>query len=132
MTESFEYDPHMHNLILFQVAYDLTLTGNNVKVDYSNGKNGHLLIDSTEGLLLIKALPENKAFPVTPEEISNMVNFRYALLCFLGGNGRIEIYHISVDAILSILRDWKIGDPNEVQWISPQEYMQFKSDYFIM
>ena len=131
MIQPFEYDAHMHNLTLFQIAYDLTLLRRNVKVDYSNGENGHLSIDNQDGLLLIKALPESRAFPVTPEEISNMANFRYVLLCSRDGGGKIEIYQISVEDILSICKNWKISDPNDVQWITPEEYIQFKRDYFI-
>lgn len=131
MIQPFEYDAHMHNLTLFQIAYDLTLLRRNVKVDYTHGENGHLSIDNHDGLLLIKALPESRAFPVTPEEISNMANFRYVLLCSRDGDGKIEISQISVDDLLSICKNWKISDPNEVQWITPEEYIQFKRDYFL-
>jgi hypothetical protein len=105
--------------------------GRNVKVDYTNGENGHLRIDNQDGFLLIKALPASRAFPVTPQEISNMANFRYVLLCSRDEAGKIELYQISVGDILSICKNRKIRDSNDVQWITFEEYIKFKRDYFI-
>jgi hypothetical protein len=132
LIQSFGYDTHLHNLFLFKIAYDRTMAGNKVKVDYTNGENGNLWIGGGEGLLLIKALSESRSFPITAEEVSNLANFRHALLCFFDGDSKIQIYTISVDNIISICKNWKIKDPSEVKWITPEDYFQFKRDHFTM
>lgn len=132
MIRSFGYDTHIHNLVLFQIAYDFTLIGSKVKVDYTNGENGNLRVDRYDGLLLIKALSQTGSFPITSEEVSNMANFRDALLCLLDGDGKMQIYQISVDNIILICKNWKIRHPDEIKWITPEEYFHFKRDFFIL
>ena len=132
MKDSFEYDTQMHNLILFKIAHDLTKIGNDVKVDYTIGKFGHLRIGNNDGLLLIKALPIDKSFPVTSEEISNMANFQYVLLCSIAENGSLDTYKVPVSLILSICKNWKIKGQGEVMWIELVDYLQFKTDVFAL
>ncbi|MHB8359785.1 MAG: hypothetical protein ACYDCP_09870 [Thermoplasmataceae archaeon] len=132
MRDSFEYDTQRHNLILFKIAHDLTKNGNDVKVDYTMGELGHLRIGNNNGLLLIKALPNNRAFPVTSEEISNMANFQYVLLCSIAEDGMLDIYKVPVSLILSICKNWKIKGQGEVMWIELVDYLQFKTDVFAL
>ncbi len=132
MKDSFEYDTQMHNLILFKIAHDLTKIGNDVKVDYTIGKFGHLRIGNNDGLLLIKALLIDKSFPVTSEEISNMANFQYVLLCSIAENGSLDTYKVPVSLILSICKSWQIKGRGEVMQIELADYLQFKTDVFTL
>ena len=133
MKDSFEYDTQMHNLILFKIAHDLTKIGNDVKVDYTIGKFGHLRIGNNDGLLLIKALSIDKSFPVTADEISNMANFhQYVLLCSIAEDGRLDIYKVPVSLILSICKSWKIEGRGDIMQIELADYLQFKTDVFTL
>ena len=116
-----------HRIGLYKVAYDLSKNGNNVEIDTSASKFGHIVIhkDDEDIYVMVKALTNMDPVPFSSDfEITS--KFDYLVVC-VGVYGediyyyKLDMQHVRDEISSNTGKDGKIN-----YWLDPLKYKRYK------
>jgi hypothetical protein len=116
-----------HRIGLYKVAYDLSKEGNNVEIDTSASKSGHIVIhkDEKDVYVMVKALTKLAPVPFASDfEITS--KFDHLIICVDVYEEGISYYSLDMQYVRNEISPNTGKDGKINYWLDPHKYKQFK------
>ena len=115
-----------HRIGLYKVAYDLSREGNNVEIDTSASKFGHIVIhkDDQDIYVMVKALTSLAPVPFASDfELTS--KFDYLVVCAGVYEGAISYYKLDMQYVRNEISSNTGKDGKINYWLDPPKYRNF-------
>jgi hypothetical protein len=116
-----------HRIGLYKVAYDLSKEGNNVEIDTSASKFGHIVIhkDDEDIYVMVKALTNLDPVPFSSDfEITS--KFDYLVVCVGVYEEEISFYKLDMQYVRGKISSNTGKDGKINYWLDPPDYRGYK------
>ena len=116
-----------HRIGLYKVAYDLSRNGNNVEIDTSASKFGHIVIqkDNEDIYVMVKALTNLDPVPFSSDfDITS--KFGYLVVCVGVYGAEISYYKLDMKYVRNEISSNTGKDGKINYWLDPTKYRAYK------
>ena len=116
-----------HRIGLYKVAYDLSRNGNNVEIDTSASKFGHIVIhkDDEDVYVMVKALTNLDPVPFSSDfEITS--KFDYLVVCVGVYEAEVSYYKLDMQYVRKEISSNTGKDGKINYWLDQPKYRYYK------